>query len=121
MTGKEPLACFAVGTTKSGKTVFCCCQHRDIEVLFETKYLNFSFDDFFDAYCIFQFLLARSLRKSGGNSDESFLFISVARTILEKQGLSEKLDWLKQRHGVSTILDVCKYGSKLVVNEFKGL
>ncbi len=100
---------------------FPILQYSDAELLMVQKYLDFSSDDFFDAFCVFQYLAARSVRRFGRDSDESFLFASVGRNIYDKCRFSARFDDLKQKHNFVTIFDVCRHGSKLAAHEFKGL
>ncbi len=78
-----------------------------------TKLSGLSDSDFFDAYCMFQWLVIRASRRYGENSSEH-LFWHQVNLKLGKSLKAETLMKQKQATNLKTAMDMMKHGIKMV-------
>jgi hypothetical protein len=109
---------FVVGKTRSGKEIRCLMSCNAAEWMMVSRCGNFGLDDYFDAYCVFEFLMVRAQRRGGWDSSEVELFKAHSGVCQWFFG-EEVLEELKELNGIITSLDVLRLGSELVSFEFK--
>jgi len=111
---------FNVGKTRFRNPVVCATNKNEIlPVLISCCQDLYTTDDYFDAYCVFEFLIQRSLRQEDKDLSKVALF-TISRKIITDHFLNERiLNESKAALGLKTSMDVCRYGSKLVNIEFK--
>lgn len=110
---------FEFGKARSRKPIICfqCDEEEFFElILHYTK--HYSDEDFFDAYCAFEYMVQYTLKKGSKFADELAMYEDNRRVVRGK--LDDKyIEEEKSRLGLKTSIDVCLFGSTLVNPEFK--
>lgn len=117
----DKLSSFLVGKTRSEKEIYCAVEREEAEWVLTTKHPDFSSDDHFDVYCVFEFLSVRAKRKLGKFSKDYYLFAAHSRVTRILFFDDEQIGHLMVKNKLITSLDVCKFGSRLVTIEFADL
>lgn len=113
---------FKVGSTRSGKPIFCFAQPNMVSINDVLKCLGkYLLDDLLDAYCVFEYLMKHSLRISGEFSNELLIYFNNQSIIKQRFVDEELFNKVKERNNIKTSMDACKHGSRLVNVEFKDL
>ena len=110
---------FKVGKTRLKKVITCAAEENlNLPKLIYKYCSDFLSEDFFDAYCIFEFLIQREIRHNQLHSEEMRLF-EKNQKIIKEIICSSFIEEEKLRLGLKTSLDVCLFGSRLTNIEFK--
>lgn len=99
------------GNTRSGKEI-CAYDTRDMEYICE-QVKGFEEEDHFDAFCLFQFMTLRALRRYGELSDEVAkmeLMGDYHQRCIGEEVITHK----KKLLSLVTSIDICNYGESLV-------
>ena len=110
---------FIIGKTRLNLPIRCYrTDSGDFSDLLIKDTENYSPSDFFDAYCAFEYLIQRSLKKEREFNAELELFEDNRKTLaslLDNKFFEEE----KYRLNLHTSFDLCVFGSKLINFEFK--
>jgi len=113
---------FKAGKTESKKEILCFME-LNLSMLDDfLKIINeYSLDDLLDAYCVFEYLIKRSLKRSHTLSPELLMYMDNQKMIKRRFASEAQFEEVKIRNGIRTSIDACNHGSKLVSPEFKDL
>lgn len=105
-----------VGTTRTGKPVFCALDHKKARTAaaYSKVALCFSADDILDAHALFEYLSIRSEKRKDPFKG---LYIEHSSEIIKLLSLGDCTE-AKLRAGIVTVFDLCNLGKKLVGIEF---
>jgi len=110
---------FKVGKTCSGETISYTNSFEEIGEFVHEHYKDFFPDDCFDAICVFYYLISRALKNKRDNFKEVMLFDGHSNLIMTLFEDETEFDRIKEKLGIVTSFDMCRFGSKLVSQEFK--
>ena len=106
-----------VGKTRSGKVIPYTNNRDDIARILEFfDSVNFSMDDFFDAFAVFEYLAVRSKRRK----ESAAIFALYAENVFRSMTMKE-VQSAKERANILTIFHIRDLGRSLVNVEFADL
>jgi hypothetical protein len=108
-----------IGTTSSGKKIYSAYRPDQVEISIEINYKDFSYVDYFETYCVFDYLNVRAYKKYSSDSAEFFIYGLYLDAI--RVHLGHHLELIKKEMKLHMVFDVVKLGASLVVVEFKDL
>lgn len=113
---------FKVGITRLSQRI--CYMNSEKEILSEDGlvdlYLQYTDADYFDAYCVFEYLIQRELKKKCIEQSNLLRIYEINQNIILTVFWGEdRLEVEKRLNGIKTSIDMCKHGLRLVNVEFK--
>lgn len=118
MKRTEHVKSYSIGTTESGKAILCAFRIDDVNRHLEESYLNFSIEELFEAFCLFEYLSSKAIIRHGFNSFEVLLFSSHSEYITRIFLTDKQFDDMKAQYHLETSIDICRFGSKFANVEF---
>jgi hypothetical protein len=106
-----------IGTTSSGKRIYSAYRPDEVEISIDMNFVDFSYADYFEAYCLFEYLSLRTFKKHSSTSVEFLVYLIFIDII--KEHLGHRLEMIKTEMKLMTVIDVVKLGASFVSIEFK--
>lgn len=110
-----------VGKTRFGHSINIPMNDEEIILILQsTQEKQYSLEDYFDIYCAFEYLTQRSIKHQTKDYFNDTTFSKFKKVIIDECLTDVIIRDFRSKYGLTTSIDVCKFGSKFVNIEFNG-
>ncbi len=107
-----------VGVTRSGREISVSFVD-ELDIQLRRMFCDFSKEDVFDAFAVFEYLLLRTLRREEGENGQQLLYAHLSRRLLKALKVRHFEYFIQVKSRLRTSIDIVNYGSRLVSPEFR--